>query len=96
MNTNFELLACDEVKEFCEVTTSFFWCEDVILQTKENIAVNFETIKGVRRTYVGLTRTIFLFTSLRGEIGGTTPEAFPTNTMVPFLRMTSKSISYLT
>lgn len=47
------------------------------------------------RAYVGRQSLTFLAASLRGENGGTAPDAFPTETIVPFRRINSKLASKL-
>ena len=47
------------------------------------------------KAYVGRSKVMFLGVSLRGGKGGTGPDAFPTDTRVPFRLIISKSASML-
>ena len=51
--------------------------------------------EGEGETHVGRRSRTFFSTSLRGGKGGTAPDAFPTETMVPFRRIILKSASNL-
>lgn len=48
-----------------------------------------------RETHVGLRSLTFFSTNLKGAKGSTAPEAFPTDTMVPFRRISLKLLSNL-
>ena len=86
----------DQGEELRSVVVQFVDSFDVVEQSSRFIKmVNYRFLRTSRRTHEGRTSLTFFSPSFKGEKGGTAPEAFPTETIVPLRLINLKLLSNL-
>ena len=86
---------CDQLKEFGPVVERLVGRYKVVGRTAPSTCSEMLLDRCEMETYEGRRSLRFFSTNFKGGKGGTGPDAFPTQTIVPFLRMNLKLSSNL-